>query len=100
MFNLSIVFSILIYGIMTADLIVIGLIIPYFILIGMVAIVMRYAKTTYPSFVYAKLLKRYINETFNKGKIIVFVVICTLCYVFAIVYTVYLLFEKYYRVMQ
>lgn len=100
MFNLSIVFSIIIYGVLTANLIVIGLVIPYLILMGMVAVVIAYAKTTYPSIAYAKLLKMDMDETFNKGKMVIFVVICKLCYGFAISYTGYLLFEKFYGVMQ
>ncbi len=100
MINKELIIAILIAGVVLSNNYIIASVIPALILNGCLWIIISYAKQTYNPLILEKLLKRDIVEFNNRWYITLLVVISRLSLFASILYICYLLFNKFYGVIQ
>ena len=100
MINKYLILVVLITGIALSNNYIIASVVPALILNGCLWIIIAYAKDNYNHFVFKKLLKRDIIEFNNRWYIALLVVISRLSLFASILYICYLLFTKFYGVIQ
>ena len=100
MTNKYLIIVILITGIALSNNYIIASVVPALILNGCLWIIIAYAKDNYYKLVFKELLKRDILEFNNRWYIAALVVISRLSLFASILYICYLLFTKFYGVIQ
>ena len=100
MINKYLIITILAVGIILSNNYVIASVVPALILNGCLWIIVSYAKQTYHPLILEKLLKRDIIDFNNRWYIATLVVISRLSIAVSIFYICYLLFTKFYGVIQ
>ena len=100
MINKYLIIAILAVGIILSENYIIASVIPALILNGCLWIIVAYAKQTYPKFVFRDLIKRDIKEFTERWYIVILIVVSRLSIAASVIYFLYLLFTKFYGVIQ
>ena len=100
MINKYLIIAILAIGIILSENYIIASVVPALILNGCLWIIVAYAKQTYPTIIWKQLAYKDVQRFIKRWYIVILIVVSKLSIAASVIYFFYLLFTKFYGVIQ